>query len=111
MKRSKTTAPPSLDYDKSSSLASVGDDDSAIWQLGLFCCVLAGQAAHRFGLGRWHELCVGRQAVVDQFTGHSLSVTSVAFPPDGQRIASDSNNCTIRVWDASTGEVVAGPFN
>ena len=35
---------------------------------------------------------------------------SVAFSPDGQCIASASDDGTIRVWDAATGEVVAGPF-
>ena len=37
-------------------------------------------------------------------------VNSVAFSPDGQRIASASDDRTIFVWDAISGEVVAGPF-
>ncbi|KZP15961.1 hypothetical protein FIBSPDRAFT_832245 [Athelia psychrophila] len=35
---------------------------------------------------------------------------SVAFSPDGQCIASGSDNTTIRIWDATTGALIAGPF-
>jgi WD40 repeat protein len=35
---------------------------------------------------------------------------SVGFSPDGQRIVSGSYDKTICVWNAMTGEVVAGPF-
>jgi WD domain, G-beta repeat len=35
--------------------------------------------------------------------GHSASVCSVAFSPDGQRIATGAGN-TCRVWDAATGQ-------
>jgi WD40 repeat protein len=34
----------------------------------------------------------------------------VAFSPDGQHIVSGSSDQTIGVWNAMTGEVVAGPF-
>ena len=37
-------------------------------------------------------------------------VSSVAFSPDGTRIVSGSDDHTIRVWDARSGDVVAGPF-
>src|SRR6266403_1570093 len=38
------------------------------------------------------------------------SVSSVAFSPDGHHIVSGSDDQTIRVWNATTGETVAGPF-
>ena len=38
------------------------------------------------------------------------SITSVAFSPNGQHIVSGSYNKTIHVWNATTGETVAGPF-
>ena len=41
--------------------------------------------------------------------GHTGSVTSVAFSPDGQRIASASHDRTVKVWDAATGQETAHP--
>ncbi|KAI0027259.1 hypothetical protein K488DRAFT_32940, partial [Vararia minispora EC-137] len=41
---------------------------------------------------------------------HDLGINCVAFSPDGEHIFSGSSDCTIRVWDAATGEAVAGPF-
>ena len=37
------------------------------------------------------------------FTGHSSSVTSVCFSPDGTRIVSGSWDKTVRIWNAVTG--------
>ena len=40
--------------------------------------------------------------------GHTLSVNSVAFSPDGRHIVSGSRDQTIRVWDAQTGGLAVG---
>jgi len=42
--------------------------------------------------------------------GHTDPVTSVAYSPDGTHIVSGSWDNTIRVWNATTGQCVAGPF-
>ena len=42
--------------------------------------------------------------------GHTNSVRSVAFSPDGRHIVSGSRDKTIRVWDAQTGCQVGNPL-
>ena len=39
-------------------------------------------------------------------TGHSNWVTSVAYSPDGRHIVSGSNDRTVKIWDAQSGEEV-----
>ncbi|MGP0094978.1 MAG: hypothetical protein ACLPKB_34245 [Xanthobacteraceae bacterium] len=41
------------------------------------------------------------------FVGHSASVTSVAFSPDGARILSAAGDRTAKFWKAGTGELLA----
>ena len=50
------------------------------------------------------------KCIADTIRGHTDSVSSIAFSPDGKRIVSGSFDCTVRVWDVETGMLVAGPF-
>lgn len=52
----------------------------------------------------------GGDVALGTLIGHTNSVFSVAFSPDGSRIVSGGWDKTIRVWDATTGEALAGPF-
>ena len=36
--------------------------------------------------------------------GHAGEVSSVAFSPDGQRLASASDDQTVKIWDSATGK-------
>ncbi len=43
--------------------------------------------------------------------GHTGSVNSVAFSPDGSMVVSGSEDRTVRLWDAKTGEAIGQPFS
>jgi WD40 repeat protein len=54
-------------------------------------------AAGGWGIIRVWE--VGSEKAALQFDGHRGRVTSLAFHPDGKRLASASEDCTALVWD------------
>ena len=44
---------------------------------------------------------------VKQLEGHARGVARVVFSPDGKKLASASADKTAKIWDTSTGEVLA----
>ena len=42
--------------------------------------------------------------------GHTWAVNSVGYSPDGSHIVSGSLDKTIRIWNPTTGQCIAGPF-
>jgi WD40 repeat protein/energy-coupling factor transporter ATP-binding protein EcfA2 len=56
------------------------------------------QAEHALGRAVSYNRALGL------YDGHESAVTSVAWSPDGKRVASSSTDNTVQVWDASTGE-------
>ncbi|KAF7974594.1 hypothetical protein HWV62_11872 [Athelia sp. TMB] len=49
-------------------------------------------------------------AALKTIEGHTKTVTSVSYSPDGRHIVSVSWDESMYIWDAETGEIAAGPF-
>jgi serine/threonine-protein kinase len=57
----------------------------------------------------WHYLRNRCDAEHQVLRGHAAEVNAVAYAPSGERLASASNDGTVRIWDTRTG--AAGPIS
>lgn len=62
----------------------------------MLLCVTSGHDIHVKDATTGEVLCV--------FTGHTNTVLSVAFSPDGWYLVSGSRDKTVRIWNVTTGE-------
>jgi WD40 repeat protein len=53
---------------------------------------------------------LGTQEPIRTLSGHSNSVLSVTFDPNGQTLASSSKDKTIKLWNLSTGKPIRTLF-
>jgi len=70
--------------------------------MGVFSAV----APSKFCLGSGLEIMVGGRQV-HTLSGHSKRVVDVAFSPDGDRVATGSEDNHVKIWDTATGARVS----
>ena len=97
-----------------------GSDDETIktWDITSGSCLSTLSCDSAVLSVDWHDNCIAAGDVVGKIyvfdaaagkiksslIGHSHWVYSVAWSPDGTKLASGSRDATVRIWEAATGK-------
>jgi WD40 repeat protein len=78
----------------------------AEWQAGDAAAAWHGLDSTRPDFRGWEHRFLHNLFTCNQrtFRGHTNTVNTVAFSPDGKRIASGSSDHSVRIWNAATGQ-------
>ncbi|KZP25092.1 hypothetical protein FIBSPDRAFT_950476 [Athelia psychrophila] len=113
--------PLAVQFSKLLSITALGD---VPWSRGPVLVIIdaldeSGSEAERLLVVSRHERDVSEQfkhatichpPLMQVLYGHNDIVTSVCFSPDGFKTVSGSVDCTVRVWDAVTGQAAMPPL-
>ncbi|MGD0394068.1 MAG: TIR domain-containing protein [Acidimicrobiales bacterium] len=84
--------------------------DERFTESGQLSDVAFNPAGTRLALGSWDSTVTVLNLASDrplfELVGHSRGVNGVAYSPNGRYIATTSEDDTLRVWDATTGQVL-----
>ena len=76
-----------------------------------FCCVRYSRSGKSFATAAWDGTIqiwnADNLSLERQIVGHANFVNSLAFSPEGERLASASSGGDVRLWDTSTGDLTA----
>jgi WD40 repeat protein len=101
--------------DGKSIISGSQDGRIKIWNLDTGTCQVDISIIHQQDdpqdySGSLYESKSDQAQSYDQYEDVHSSISSMAFSPDGRLVASGSFDCSVRIWNAYTGELVTGPL-